>query len=160
MTKQRHVISKKGMLRSSTAQWIFPGCLLVEQRDEQSVMGQSVSLFTSAHQSCSAVRYQSTAAHWAHPNSPREVWIIWSLHCCDYSVDLLCLYSLFSLWTKLAKCKTSSAFFLVMPRSHCTSASLILFYLNSSYKLFFKRSHPTHASSSWIKIQHLLQHML
>lgn len=76
MTK--HVISKKGILRTSRAQWIFPGFLLPEQRDEQSVMGQSVCLFTSAHQSCSAVRYHSTAAHWAHPNLPQEVWIIWS----------------------------------------------------------------------------------
>lgn len=95
MTKQKHVISKKGILRSSRAQWIFPGFLLLEQRDEQSVMGQSVCLFTSAHQSCSAVRYHSTAAHWAHPNLPQEVWIIWSyapLRHPPCLESLLCVY--------------------------------------------------------------------
>lgn len=63
MTKEEHVISKKSILRTSRAQWIFPGFLLVEQRDEQSVMGQSVCLFTSAHQSCSAVHFHSTTTH-------------------------------------------------------------------------------------------------
>lgn len=74
MTKQKHVISKKGILWTSRAQRMFPGFLLLEQRDEQSVMGQSVCLFTSARHSCSAQRYQSTTAHWAHPNLPWEVW--------------------------------------------------------------------------------------
>lgn len=63
MTKQKHVISKKGILWTSRAQRMFPGFLLLEQRDEQSVMGQSVCLFTSARHSCSAQRYQSTTAH-------------------------------------------------------------------------------------------------
>lgn len=68
---------KCSMWYQREAQWIFPGFLLLELRDEQSVMGQSICLFTSARQSCSAPRSHSTAAHWAHPNSPPQVWITW-----------------------------------------------------------------------------------
>lgn len=90
MTKQKHVISKKAYWGAAERRGCSQAfCWWSTEMNNQSWVSRSVCshlpVSPAALYSC-----HSTAAHWAHPNLPPEVWIIWPFALSQ----LLCTFTL------------------------------------------------------------------